>query len=269
MAKCPACNKELKPWHIKAECPFCGANIPNHNWEQNLEADAQNREEAFYKMHVFLARLRYSVIGTPLRLIRFIMAFIPIIGYVVPLASLKLSGADGTSIDVGAINAIAFFTKDDFKFMSVFKMLTDNINSEADRFALISLILLVASLLFGVIAFFLIPITCKNPKSPVIAVFHLLSTSLYCAAPAMFNKFVTVYNSLSLGECSGTISFGIYIGAALFLAATTFDIILAFKNVDELDYKYVPTEDKLQRAYAIKIGAITEDKMPKKKNKED
>ena len=267
MAKCPSCNKELKPWHIKAECPYCGANIPNHNWEQNLETDAQQREAAFYKMHVFLTRLKYSVIGTPLRLIRLIMSFLPIIGYVVPLASLKLSGADGTAIDVGAVNAIAFFTKDDFKIMSIFKMLTDGINQEADKFALISLILLVASLLFGVIAFFLIPITNKWLNTPVIGVLHFISTALYCTSPFMFNKFISAYNGLSLGECTGAPSFGIYIGAALFLAVTAVDIILASKKVDKLDYKYVPTDDKLQRAYAIKIGAITENEMPKKKIK--
>lgn len=268
MAKCPACNKELKPWHIKAECPHCGANIPNHNWEQNLETDAEKREASFYNMHVFLNRLKYSVIGTPLRLVRLIMAFIPLLGYVVPLASLKLSGGDGTAIDVGAINAIALFTKEDFKLMTIFKLLTDSVNKEADIFALAALGLLAASLLCGVIAFFLIPLTCKKPNSPLIAVFHTLSLALYGTAPFMFSRFVSTYNSLSFGECSGSVSFGVYIGAALFAAVLVVDSILISKKVDEREYKYVPVDDILQREYAIKTGAITKDEMPmNKKNK--
>lgn len=269
MANCPACNKELKPWHIKAECPHCGASIPNHNWEENLETDAMKREASFYKMHVFLNRLKYSVIGTPLRLIRLIMSFLPILGYVVPLASLKLSGADGVNIDVGAINAIAFFTKDDFKFMSVFKMLTDSVNTDADKYALVALGLLVLSLLFGVIAFFLIPITCRKPRLPLIAVFHCLSICLYSAAPFVFNKFIAVYNELSLGVCEGSPSFGVFIGAALFAAVLIADIILCVKQVNELDYKYVPTDDKFQREYAISIGATTKDEMPKKQKSKE
>lgn len=266
MAKCPTCNKELKPWNIKAECPHCGANIPNHNWEENLTTDAEKREAAFYKMHVFLSRLKYSVIGTPLRLIRFIAAFMPILGYVVPLASLNLAGKDGTVIEVGAINAIAFFTNDNFKIMDIFKLLTDSANQAADKYALMSLALLVLSLLFGVIAFFLIPIMNKKPQTPVIAVLHIGSIILYGAAPILFNRFVAEYNALSLGQCSGSLSWGMSVGAALFLIVSVIDIILCVKPVDENDYKYIPVDDTLQRQYAISIGAITEDEMPKNKN---
>lgn len=268
MKTCPACKKELKPWHIKAECPYCGANIPNHNWEQNLETDALAREAAFYKMHVRLNMLKYSVVGSKLRLARLIMSFLPIIGYIVPLAALNIEGNDGTKVGASAVSALAFFMTDSFKFADVFSLLTDSVNADVDKFALIALILLAASLLFGVIAFFLVPLTHKKPNSPVIAVFHLLSLALYCSAPAVFLKFVSEYRAAALGECTGSVSFGVFIGAVLFAAVLAADIILAVKKVNALEYKYVPTDDTLQREYALSIGAITEDEMPFKAKKE-
>lgn len=261
---CPACQKTLKPWHIKAECPHCGANIPNHNWEERLEEDAKNREEAFYKMHSALHLLKFTVIGTPMRIVRLVFSFLPLLGYVVPMAYLELNGADGTVISAKPINAIAFFTNNTFKFADVFKMLTDSANKTVDKPALIAFILVLASLLFGVIAFFMIPILFKKPKNPVIAVFHALSIAAYCTAPLMFNKFIASYAANAIGTIAGKAMWGIVVGALLFTIALVFDIIVLAARVDEKDYKYIPTTDVLQREYAIKAGKITEDEMPVK-----
>lgn len=259
MANCPNCNEKLHFWNIKAECPHCHANIPNHNWEGQLEIDAQNREAAFYKLYSFLNKLKFAVVGTPLRIVRLICSFLPIIGYVVPLASLSLQSADGaTSIDVGAINAIAFFTKDGFKIGDILSLLTDSANKQADNFALISLGLLVLSLLFGILAFFFIPILFAKPKNIVIAIFHFISIALYTASPIMFTRFVEAYNSNGFGTCSGSPSFGIYIGFALFLIALVLDVVVKTRPIGENDGKYIP-KDELQREYAISIGAIKPD----------
>ena len=86
MAQCPNCHAKLHFWNVKAECPHCHANIPNHNWEQRLDADAEAREDAFYKMHTTLAKLKYAVIGTPLHLIRLICCVLPLLGYLLPMA---------------------------------------------------------------------------------------------------------------------------------------------------------------------------------------
>lgn len=261
---CPACKKTLKPWHIKAECPHCGANIPNHNWEERLEEDALNREASFFKMHTALHLLKYSVIGTPLRIARLVCAFLPILGYVVPMAYLDLNGTDGTQITAKPINAIAFFTNDTFKFADIFKMLTDSANKSADDKALISLVLVLASLLFGVIAFFMIPILFKKPKNPVSAIFHILSIGTYAAAPVFFNKFIESYTSNALGNISGGVMWGITVGIILFAIALVLNIIVFISPAPEKDYKYIPTTDELQREYAIKAGKITEDEMPAK-----
>ena len=37
--KCPNCGKTLHWYDFRAECKYCGANIPNYDWEGRLEQD--------------------------------------------------------------------------------------------------------------------------------------------------------------------------------------------------------------------------------------
>ena len=42
--KCPNCGKTLHWYDFRAECKYCGANIPNYDWEGRLEQDADIAE---------------------------------------------------------------------------------------------------------------------------------------------------------------------------------------------------------------------------------
>ena len=42
--KCPNCGKTLHWYDFRAECKYCGANIPNYDWEGQLERDADIAE---------------------------------------------------------------------------------------------------------------------------------------------------------------------------------------------------------------------------------
>lgn len=248
MAKCPNCGQQLHLWNLKAECPKCHENIPNHNWEENLEIDAVAREKAFYKMHTSLNMLKFSVVGTPLRIARLALAFLPILGYVVPLGSINLTTSGGQLVSADTINAIQFFTNDNFKIMDLFKLITAD---GAPKSALLSLGALVLSLLFGVIAFFLIPILFRHPKQPVSAVFHVFSIAAYATAPFMFNKMIT-----GIPGAEGSVSWGTFVGLALFVIALIVDMVLLFIPLKDADGKYIPdaNKDLLQAEYAESIG---------------
>ncbi|MGN0468912.1 MAG: hypothetical protein ACI4GY_09335 [Acutalibacteraceae bacterium] len=256
MAHCPNCNRKLHFWNIKAECPDCGISIPNYEWEKRLEEDAYKREEAFFKLHSTLYRIKYAAVGTPLRIIRLICAFLPIIGYVIPLASLSLSGTQNGDLSIKSISLITLFTNKDIDLKQIFSLLSTE--KEVGMFGLLALGFLFLSLLLGVIAFFLVPLVSKRIKNPVHAVLHTLSLVLYSLSPFMLSKFCEAYNTAALGTAECSVQFGIYIGAALFALSVVFDIIVITRPVGENDNKYIPT-DELQREYAISIGAIKED----------
>lgn len=250
MAECPHCKEKLHFWNIKAECPHCGSNIPNHNWEERLEEDAVKREESFYKMHSTLNKLKFAVVGTPLRIIRFIFAFLPIIGYVVPLGAIKYTTEAGQEFSASTINAIALFTKDTFKIGELIGAITADLSNPNARLALISMLGLAVSLLFGVIAFFLIPILCKKPKQPVTMIAHLISLVTYSLSPVFLGKFIAATGA------EGAVGWGYYVGIALFAIAFILDIIVLTRKIGPLDGKYIPdaNKDELQAEYAESIG---------------
>lgn len=250
MAVCPHCQEKLHIWNVRAECPHCGANIPNHNWEGRLEEDALKREEAFYKMHSTLNKLKFSVVGTPLRIMRFLFAFLPILGYVVPLGAIKYITGSGKEISAGTINAIALFTKDTFKIGDLIGAITADLSNPNAKLALVCALGLALSLLFGVIAFFLIPILCKKPKQPVTMIAHLISLVAYSLFPVFLGKFITATGA------EGSIGWGCYVGIALFAIALFLDIIVLTRKLGPLDGKYIPdaNKDELQAEYAESIG---------------
>ena len=253
MSTCPNCGKKLHIWNLKAECPHCGANIPNHAWEERLEEDAVAREAAFFRMHSNLNMLKFSVVGNLIRILRFAFAFLPIVGYVLPLCDYRRIVDGETIIDEKGISVISLFTKEPLKIGNLFKDGIDLNNH-------LPLLVLAASLLFGVIAFFLIPILFKKPKQPVTLIAHILSLCLYTSnlfiVPRMFT-FVADTASGSI-ESNASICFGLYIGIALFAIAMILDIIVLTRPVKETDGKYVPNreKDELQYEYALSIGAI-------------
>ena len=256
MSNCPNCGKKLHLWNLKAECPHCGANIPNHAWEERLEEDAVAREAAFFKMHSNLKMLKFSVAGNLVRILRFAFAFLPIIGYVLPLCDYRRIVDGETIIDEKGISVISFFTKDSLKLGELLK---DGIDFHRH----LPLIVLAASLLFGVIAFFLILILFKKPKQPATLIAHILSLCLYASNLFLVPGRLTFVADTATGsiESSANICFGLYIGIALFALAVIFDVIVLAKPVKGTDGKYVPDKEKdeLQYEYAVSIGAISEE----------
>ncbi|MCM1363765.1 MAG: hypothetical protein NC122_01310 [Faecalibacterium sp.] len=265
MAKCPNCNRKLHIWNIKAECPDCHANIPNYNWEGRLAEDALIREESFFKLYSKLNKIKFAAIGTPLRIARLALSFLPIVGYVIPLANLTVTTAAGEETALKGISLISLFTSK-LNFGELTGMLSNADTKTAGIFGLLSLASLFLSLLLAVIAFFLIPINFKKPASPISAILHALSIPFYALSPFILSKFAAEYAVAGLGTASSSYGWGIIIGAILFVAVFIIDIIVAKTPLGEKDGKYIPT-DELQREYAISIGAITEDEMPIVKEK--
>ncbi|MGI6247825.1 MAG: hypothetical protein ACOYJX_00255 [Acutalibacteraceae bacterium] len=91
MANCPKCNYKLRVWHIKAECPNCHVNIPNYDWENRLEQDSAEAEAAFGKMRHTMVYFKYAIIGTPLRIARLPISFLPFFSFLLPLINIQFS----------------------------------------------------------------------------------------------------------------------------------------------------------------------------------
>ena len=91
MASCPKCNYKLSLFDVKAECPVCGVNIPNYNWEARLEEDSVNAEKAFEVFRAHTGAFKKTLFGSPLSIIRFVMTFAPLVVLVIPIARYTVS----------------------------------------------------------------------------------------------------------------------------------------------------------------------------------
>ncbi|MBR2418704.1 MAG: hypothetical protein IKB12_08740, partial [Clostridia bacterium] len=190
--RCPNCGKEIKWYNIKADCSQCGVSIPNFNWEARLEEDNKKAEEKFGAFYRTLNLFRYSVGGTKLRILRIVMSFIPIIGVIVPWARI--------ASDTAALNfdLLGLFTKGTSTinfFGMLFKNLGDIISTMSAEgfsgpvsFTILGLLFVLLSVVTLVVAFFLIFITFKKPKTKAMWIADIIGLAFTGVAVFLFSS---------------------------------------------------------------------------------
>lgn len=184
-SKCPSCGGELKLYNIKAECIHCGANIPNYNWEARLEEDNKIAEAKFASLYGKLNLLKYSIIGTKLRIARLVMSFIPALGFILPWAYVA-SEKDTLNFDL-----LGLFTKGT-NTIEFFKVLFKDIGGVLSNlegpvlYIMGGLLLMLLSIVVIVIAFFMPFIRFTKPKTNATWITDVLSIMLAVGSVSMF-----------------------------------------------------------------------------------
>ena len=230
-AKCPKCGEKLHWYDMKAECKHCGVNIPNYNWEARLEEDNKIAEEKFQKLYYKLNDIRYTTVGTRLRIWRIVMSFIPAIGFILPWAQLKGEAAtlsyDLLGLFTDGTNTLNFFG---ILFGDLGGLLSGN--NPAQLFVLGFLVMLLGIVTI-VVAFFLIFITFRKFKTKAVVIADALSIIITVAATALFFMADSKVSgaSFSIGELSFTnasagASWGIFVYIALLCVALTGNILV-------------------------------------------
>ncbi len=237
--KCPNCGQTLKWYNIKAECKNCGVSIPNFNWEARLEEDAERAEASSAAFHKTMNMFKYSVWGTKLRIARIILSFIPIVGYVVPWYKIT-SEAESVGIDVLGLftdgkSLIDLFSSFFGNSSLYFQNMSYEGYSGPVTFTMLGVLLMVLCLLFAVIAFFLILIKNKKPKTKSMVIFDALSILSSVASVIMFTlavKTASAYTAVNLGDIplykvSGGIMWGYFVALALLCIAFAANLLVA------------------------------------------
>ncbi len=254
-SKCPNCGRVLKWYNVKAECPDCGISIPNFNWEARLEEDNRKAEEKFGKFYRTLNMLKYSVAGTKLRIVRIILSFLPAIGFILPWASLS-SSKDTLNLDLLGLFTDGTSTIDFFGIL--FKNIGDIISAMSGEgfggpvtYFMAGLLMMLLGIVTIVIAFFLIFIKFRKPKTNAIWITDALSIAMTFVAALLF----TVCTKNSAGAFSiGTLTFenaqsgilwGIIVYVALLAVALIGNILVSKADVT--------SEDDLEAARLEKV----------------
>ena len=226
-AKCPECGHTLKIWDIKAECPKCGVNIANHQWEKRLNDDADFAEHAFARFHYKFGNFKSAVVGSKLRIARLILTFAPLIALLLPLYNYKLNLPFNQSE-----NSVSFLTfilnyllKTDVG--SVISLMGGEVLGTAATMVVIACVLLLLAVVFGVLNFFVLLIAGIKMKYVFNIVLNVLATICWATASVFFVQFTNSCAELGGGivtECS--LGFGFIVGCVLFLVNVAMNVIV-------------------------------------------
>ena len=259
---CPNCGKKLHWYNVKADCSECGISIPNFNWEERLEADNELAEKKFATFYRALNRLAYSIWGTKLRVARIILSVIPVIGFILPWATIK-SDAKSVGLDLFGITcekSLLDIFSDFFGNTGIYfaNMGYENYSGVLS-FSMYALLFMVLSLLFAVISFFLILITAKHSKTKAMFVFDVLSVASAIvsavmstlSAGACSSQTAVNFGSFPLYNISGGVSWGFYVALALLLVATVMNYLVAkapAKSDEQLETERLERKAKKEAA---------------------
>lgn len=284
---CPNCGKKLHWYDVKAECSECGVSIPNFNWEARLEADNELAEKKFASFYCALNRLAYSVWGTKLRIARIILSVVPALGFILPWATVKSDvgsvGLDlfGITCDKSLLDVIKDFFADPSLY---FTNMSYEGYSGVLTFTMISAVLMALSLLFAVIAFFLILFTAKHSKTKAMLTFDILSIISAVSSAAVFTvgiKGATGEAALNFGtfplyNISGSVQWGFYVALVLLVVAAVFNGLVAkapAKSNEELENERLERKAKKEaeeheKEVARELAMIEADKKAKEEEAE-
>ena len=238
-SNCPKCGGKLRFYHIKAECPYCKANIPNYNWEARLEEDSAIAEAKFASLYRKLNLLKYSIFGTKLRIARLIMSFIPAIGFILPWAYVA-SEKDTLNFDL-----LGLFTDgtNTLKFFGIFfKNIGDIFGSLEGPvlYIVLGFLFMLVSIVVIVAAFFMPLIKFTKPKTnagwitdAISIVFAVASVAMFMAAAAPASQLES-FNIGTLEFATGAsvdATWGSFVYVALLIVAMVGNLLVSRADV--------------------------------------
>lgn len=217
MALCPSCYGILNFWNMKAECPHCGVNIPNFNWEGRLDEDAKNAEIAWVKFRKFTGNFKSALFGSKLRIVRFICTFLPLVALVLPLANYTVS-LPFVSID-GANLTLLDFTLNtllSLNWGSLISLAGADTFGPAFLLLLLSVLLLYLAVVFGVLNFIFVLIKAPSLKAGANIVLCVLSDLCFILPGVFFTIATSIVSDSTACFIDGSVQFGLFVGIALF-----------------------------------------------------
>ena len=225
MAYCPHCFKHLHFWDVKAECPHCGTNIPNYDWENMLEKDAKKAEAAWANFRIFTGNFKSSLFGNKLRIVRFIFTFVPLIVLILPVASyifhlpfLPDSTSKVTLLDF-TLNKLL-----NLNWGSLINLIKLDEMGISFAMIFIALLLLYLAVVFGVLNFICILACASRLKATINCVLCAGSALCFTLSPVLYSIAINNFTTNGTELFTGNVHFGIFVGIILF----TLNFVLNF-----------------------------------------
>ena len=161
---CPKCNYKFKKTDWRPECPQCGVNVLYYGIEDRLRAEADKAELEHAHMQPRFDRLKFSLIGHPLAIVRLVLGLLPIAATLIPSGQISYVLPFGTQTkDVNLIGVINFLTGADLDTGLLSKLWGSALVGKGLVFFSVALLSLLLMLVVTLVGFFLLTLSC-SPK---------------------------------------------------------------------------------------------------------
>ncbi len=227
MALCPKCYGILNFWDVKAECPHCGVNIPNYNWEARLDEDAENAVVAWKKFRRFTTNLKSALFGSKLRIIRFVCTFLPLVALVLPLANYTLSipFVDSAPQNMTLLD-FTLNTLLNLNWGSLIKLTASSTIGTPVLFIMLAVLLLYLAVVFGVLNFLFVLLKAPSLKATSNVILCIGSDLCFIVSGILFTVAMSMLGKTSVVFIQGSVQFGLFVGIALFTLNVVLNIIV-------------------------------------------
>lgn len=227
MAFCPKCGRHLNIWHVKAECPTCGVNIPNYDWEGRLNEDADKAKIAWSKFNRFTGNFKSALFGSKLRIIRFIFTFVPLVALILPLAnySINLPFVYAEAVNMTLVD-FTLNTLLSLNWGSLITLFSSGFIGAPAGMLMIAILLLYLAVVFGVLNFIFVLLRAPKLKAGFNITMCVLSTICFVMAAVLFTVCVSSVADTTIAFISGTVQYGIFVGIGLFTLNVVLNTII-------------------------------------------
>lgn len=237
---CPKCNYKLKITDWRPECPKCGVNVMYYGIEDRLREEADKAEYQHAKSQPKFDRLKFSLIGHPLSIVRIVLGLLPIVATLLPMGSvqyvLPYVTKDAT---VNLVSIITFIIDNGFDVDLLLKLLGSDLIGTGMIMWAAALVCLVLMVLLTLIGFFLLTLSCgkkgivRNITIPSIGIV-LATASFVC-----YNLMISNLEAALPGIFTGSVNLLAYIAVVIvFVAMIVVNVIYKKKNI-QVKYKDV------------------------------
>lgn len=217
MARCPHCGYKLHLIDVKAECPVCKVNIPNYNWEERLDADAENAGAAFKSFRRTVGAFKSSLFGNKFRIARFVFTFVPLVFFLFPMVTITTSlPFSGGSEGISMLDVVLAIVNGNVDIGAMFNFISLPESGTAFTVLYAALVLVVLGIVAGVINFVVILISGFGYHTKGNIVCCATSLVLFIGAVVCVIVSSSMFASAIPDVMSVKLSYSLFIGMALF-----------------------------------------------------
>lgn len=237
---CPKCNYKLKLTDWRPECPKCGVNVMYYGIEDRLREEADKAEYAHAKSQPKFDRLKFSLIGHPLSIVRLVIGLLPIVATLLPMGTVNyILPYLEKKTTVNLISIVTFIIDNGFDVDLLMKLLGSDLVGTAMIYWAVALVCLVLMVVLTLVGFFLL--TLSAAKKGIVRNITIPSIGIVLATVAFvfYNLMISELTAALPGIFTGTVNPAAYIVAVLlFVVMIAVNVIYKKKNI-QVKYKDV------------------------------